>query len=569
MLKNVYLKNLAIIREAEIDFEPCLNIMTGETGSGKSIIINSINIALGDKASKGIIRSGCDFGLIELTFVTDDPDILGILDNLGISRDGKSITVSRKITADSSISKINGETTTLAGIRSLTSHLIDIHGQHDHQSLLNSARHVDILDEFGADTIDEPKSRFRKCLEEYRSLKKEYAGYNLDQASLAAKISLLEHEKGEIERAELTEGEDTSLEDEFRKLSAWEKLSGFVAGAYDALTDEANGAAGSLAKALSELSFAASLAPEDKRLATLKSTLTDIDSVTKDLNRDIAEYIEDNSLDRMRLEEIGNRLNLINRLKSKFGNTIEAIHEYYTDVAKKLDGYSDYFSKKSEIESLLARGRGELNHLAGELSDARKAAAERLAPMIISNLKDLNFLNVGFSIEFGKTGRITENGFDRVEFLISTNEGERLAPLAKIASGGELSRIMLAIKSSVSEKDAIPTLVFDEIDTGISGRTAQMVAKKLNALCRNHQIICITHLPQIAAMADTHFRIHKEAAEGTTISGIEKLGKQEELTELAKLLSGREITTATIENARELKEQAAQIKREEHNKPGM
>ncbi len=552
MLKNVHIKNLALIDEADINYEKGLNIMTGETGSGKSIIISSVNIALGDKANKSMIRRGCDHGLIELTFATDSSNVHSLLGELGIEDDGSTVTITRKITKDSSFNKVNGETITLANLKRITSLLVDIHGQHDHQSLLDQSNHISILDQFGHSAISGPKQDFRRRYDEYRSLKSEFSSFSMDEETLSKKIAFLEFEHKEIEDAALIPGEDEKLRAELKALETLEKESAALRSVLALLNDDERGVTAKIAQASSNIAGAASANPENAELKAFKDTITDIESITGDFGRALEKYVSEHGFDKERYDKVLKRLSLIDRLESKYGNSVEEVLKYYQNVQDEMAKLTDFRKNRAAISSRLAFLRGELNRAAGDLSNARKECAKTLEAAISDNLKDLNFLNVDFRIDIQKADRISGNGFDRVEFLISLNPGESVKPLTSVASGGELSRIMLAIKSSIAENDAIPTLIFDEIDTGISGRTAQMVAAKLRSLSSSHQIISITHLPQIAAMADTHFMIHKEVEDGTTISGIEKLDKDQRVIEIAKLLSGEEITTASLENARVL-----------------
>jgi len=526
--------------------------MTGETGSGKSIIISSVNIALGDKANKSMIRRGCDFGLIELTFAAKNSNVHDLLSELGIEDDGSTITITRKITKDSSFNKINGETVTLANLKKITSQLVDIHGQHDHQSLLDQANHIAILDQFGHSSVSGPKQEFKRLYDQYKSLKNEFSSFSMDDDALSKKISFLEFEHKEIEDAALMPDEDEKLRSELKALEIREKESAALRSVLALLNDEDRGVAAKIAQASADIAGAASADPGNEQLKAFKGTITDIESITVDFGRSLERYVSEHEFDKERYSTVQKRLALIDRLESKYGNSVRDVLEYDQNVQDEIKKYTDFRKNRETISSRLATMRSDLNRAAGSLSEARQECAKVLGSAISDNLKDLNFLNVDFRIDIKKADRISSNGFDRVEFLISLNPGESLKPLTSVASGGELSRIMLAIKSSIAANDAIPTLIFDEIDTGISGKTAQMVAAKLRSLSSSHQIISITHLPQIAAMADTHFMIHKEVEDGTTISGIEKLDSEQRVIEIAKLLSGEEITTASLENARVL-----------------
>lgn len=550
MLTNVHIKNLALIEEAEIDFQRGLNIMTGETGAGKSIIIGAINLALGEKANKSMIRTGSASALVELGFRSSDPNVFAILDNLGIDRDGENITITRKISQESSVSKINGESVTLANLKRVTSLLVDIHGQHDHQSLLNPARHMEILDDFAGAPVKSVKAELSSALSSYRRLREEFKKYDLDQEALARELSLAEYEAGEIESAELVPGEDGQLQAAYAAMSKAEKTSDILNKILYSFSDEAAGISNTVSLLSKDMEDAFSIDPD---LWELKSSLTDIDSIIKDFSRDLSRYVNENSFDREAFHNITERLNLINRLKNKYGSTIEDILSYGENCRKRLDEAASFEENKERLHSELNAAKSRINALAKELSDRRKAAAARLTPLITDNLKDLNFLNVHFEINFTLSEKISASGFDRVRFLISLNPGEPLKPLDSVASGGELSRIMLALKSALAENDRIETLIFDEIDTGISGNTAAKVSDKLRSLSQGHQIICITHLPQIAARADHHFLIEKAVSEGSTITGIRPLGPDESIGELAKMISGTDVTPAALEHAKELK----------------
>ncbi len=553
MLKNVHLKNLALIKEAEIDFNQGLNCLTGETGSGKSIIIGSLNIALGAKANKTMIRSGADYGLVELQFVDPDEKVKAALSELDIPLEEDQIIITRKITPDSSISKINGETVTLSNLRKVTTLLVDVHGQHEHQSLLDPAKHLDIVDAFAADNIGEIRKKIREEFDHYRAMRKEYASFNMDEETLQREIELLQHELNEINTASASEGEDEQLETEYKRLSSSEQILKAVSRSLNDIDAEEGGVQSLIQDAMKHLE---EVLPYDDSLNEMKSMMTDIDSIAKDLSGTLSHYLDRNQFDGERYGEIRARLDVINHLKSRYGNSITEINAHAEQVSQQLEKYKNYSQNRDELAQQLKSSAKTLNILSAELSSVRKEAAQKLEPLIIANLKDLNFADVRFSIDFQKTEKITVNGFDKVEFLLSANPGEPLAPLVKVASGGELSRIMLAIKASAAGEDRIPTLIFDEIDTGISGFTAQKVAEKMHLLSRSHQILCITHLPQITAMADHHYQIHKSVEDGSTISGIEALGEEESVYEIARMVGGAEITEAALSNARELKAQA-------------
>lgn len=550
MLKNIHLKNLALIEEADIDLKEGLNIMTGETGSGKSIIIGSVNIALGEKANKQMIRRGSSFGLIELLFTSSNPEVFKAIDRLGIERDSENILITRKITPDSSVSKINGETVTLSNLKKVTSLLVDVHGQHDHESLLNPAKHVQILDDFGKNDIKAIKNSLAEELASYKELREKFKAFDMDEEALEREVSLLEYEADEIENAALGPEEDKKLEEEYKALekarSSWQSLS-LLRYIFD---DEANGLVQKSSEAMKEINEASKA---DSSLLSYKNSLADIDSLIKDFSRDLNHRMEENGFDEQRFMEVSERLDQINRLKNKYGNTLEEIESHRQKCRRRLKQLESFSSEKENLSEEMQASKARINSIARDLSSARKKTASVLEPLIIENLKDLNFLSVEFKIDFKNAGRISKEGFDQVEFMISLNPGEPLKPLSEVASGGELSRIMLSLKSSLAQNDHIETLIFDEIDSGISGKTAARVADKMKALSRSHQIICITHLPQIAAKADSHYLIEKETNGENTISGIRLLSEEESEKELARMISADEVTQSAIDQARELK----------------
>lgn len=560
MLKNVHLNNLALIREADIDFTPGLNILTGETGAGKSIIIGSINIALGDKASKSFIRTGSSQGLVELLFTSEDPRIRDLLQSMDIPMEDDTILISRRITPEGSVSRINGVTVTLNRLRSVTSLLVDIHGQHDHQKLLQSAGHLDMLDEFGKETIGPVKEAFREGYTAYRALRNELRQFSEDPEQLAREIALSEYECGEIEEAALKPHEDERLEEEYRRLSHAREITQGLVKISALLCENADSASVKISDALRECTHLEALDPD---LHSFTGTLLDLESITRDLGHDLSRYIDDHGFDEARCEEIRNRLDRINHLKSKYGSTIEAVSNYYERTRARLKKLQEYSAGRDTLSARMNRIKKQVRSLADQLSAERKKTAAILQQQILNNLKDLNFEEVRFQIDFTRADKIYETGYDKVDFLISTNTGEPLKPLIKVASGGELSRVMLAIKASIADADHTGTLIFDEIDTGISGRTAQKVAEKLSFLSFGHQLICITHLPQIAAMADTHFVIEKSVADGSSISGIRRLNSPDSTLELARLISGSEITEITLQSAEEMRQAAARLKSQE------
>lgn len=552
MLQNLHVKNLALINETEVEFKGGLNILSGETGAGKSIIIGSINLALGEKVQKEMLRDNADTALVELVFYVENPATLEAVRALGIEVEDETIILSRKITAGRAIARINGEAVSASKMKEAAALLIDIHGQHEHQSLLSKRKHLEILDLFAKDLLREQKQKLSVCYREYRKLLDELEQSDSDTEERTRELSFLEYEVKEIEDANLTLGEDVELEEQFRKYSNGKKILDAIHVVQAATAEEDESASERISRAIREL---AGVSGYDKRVEELENQLTEIDNLLGDFNREVASYLSEEEFDNETYFEIEKRLDFINHLKSKYGNSIEQILESYNSKCERIAVLKDYDEYLKQLLSKINHKKQELTQLSDEVSAIRQKESAVLTNAIRQALMDLNFLDVRFTMEFRKID-FTENGTDEVEFMISTNPGEPLKPLGKVASGGELSRIMLAIKTVLAENDHIETLIFDEIDSGISGRTAQMVSEKMNELGRSHQIICITHLPQIAAMADTHFLIEKSVENDTTVSHIHELSDEESVQELARMLGGVEITDKVVENAREMKKMA-------------
>lgn len=551
MLQNLHVKNLALIDETEVEFGPGLNILSGETGAGKSIIIGSINLALGEKVQKEMLRDNGESALVELIFFVEDADTIEAIRALDIEMEDDTVILSRKITGGRAIGRINGEAVSASKMKAVASLLIDIHGQHEHQSLLSKKKHLEILDTFAKESLGDKKEKLAQCYQEYRKLKDELEHANLDGEERARELSFLEYEVKEIEDAQLTVGEDEELEAVFRKYSNGKKIMDAVGAANAATSEDDESASERIGRALRELS---SVSAYDERVKEMEDQLTEIDNLLSDFNHELASYLSDEEFDEETFYETEKRLDLVNHLKSKYGNTIADILKYGEEKAERITVLNDYDAYLAGLQKNVSEKEKQLEQLSKKVSDIRKKESKKLTESIKNALLDLNFLDVQFTMEFAETD-YTANGIDDAQFLISTNPGEPVKPLGKVASGGELSRIMLAIKT-VMASDKIGTLIFDEIDSGISGRTAQMVSEKMNVLGRSHQIICITHLPQIAAMADSHFLIEKSVENQATVSKIHKLTDEQSVEELARMLGGVEITDTVLENAREMKQMA-------------
>lgn len=550
MLVSLHVKNLALIKETEVNFKQGLNILSGETGAGKSIIIGSINLALGARADKDMIRNGAEYALIELVFQVTDKNLLSqiALLDIPVEEDGL-IIIQRKIQATRSIFKVCGETVTTKQIKDLSELLIDIHGQHEHQSLLYKKNHMTILDAFAGEELEKVKEDIKECYHTYKALQKELEELSVEDGVAAKELSLAEFEYDEIMQAQLQPGEDDELEAAFRKMSNSRQIAENVSKAYQLVCEKEQSAADLIGYGAKELQ---SVEQYDTEVRNLSEELANIDSLLGDFSRNIAEYLSSLEFDAEVFAQTEERLNLLNHLKLKYGGTIEKVQQYQDALAEKIEKLQNADAYKEKLRKELTAAEEVLRKQSQKTSKIRAKEAAKLSKDMVTALTDLNFLDVKFEIQVREKEELSSNGCDDVEFMISTNPGEPLKSLGSVASGGELSRIMLAIKTVLASRDQIPTMIFDEIDAGISGKTAWKVAEKLGVISKNHQIICITHLPQIAAMADHHFMIAKEAVNQSTQTSIYELKEKEVLQEMARLLGGEKITDTVLENAKEL-----------------
>lgn len=560
MLVSLHVKNLALIDETEVFFEDGLNILTGETGAGKSIIMGSVNLALGGKADKSLIRSGADYALAELVFQTDSSEQKKAMQEMDIplEEDGMVI-VMRKLMPERSICKINGVTVSQRQLKELASLFINIHGQHETKELLNIKKYSQILDEYCGEKVDKIKTNLKEAFFEYKKLCQELESSVADEKERARELSLISYEIEEIDNASLKEGEDVSLEEQYKKMVNGKKIAQNIAIAYDCTGYSGRNAAGdSIGRAVKELKQAACY---DESLEELVGQLEEIDNLLNDFNRSIVDYQEGLEFEPAEFEQIENRLNQYHRLKDKYGNSVEEIFAYREEQQARLEKLTDYEAYISNLEAEKQSLYDKLLKYCEEVSACRKRNGILLQKKLKKALQELNFLSVELEIKVvSQEDKITADGYDDVDFLISLNPGEPMKSISKVASGGELSRIMLALKSIMADKEKTGTLIFDEIDTGISGKTAWKVSEKMAVLGKEHQLICITHLPQIAAMADTHFMIEKREKAGRSVTEIFKLKNENVIGEIARLLSGTDVTEAVKNNAKELKELAIKTK---------
>ena len=552
MLSELHVKNFAILDEVSVEFGKGLNVLTGETGAGKSLLLGSVNAALGGKVSKDFLGSNGDYALAELLF-DNDACVRDLLEKYELP-ESDMLVISRRITdTGRSVSRINGETVNASIVKEIASRLFDVHGQHDHQTLLYPAKQLALLDRYaGAEALEEAAA-VRALARDYRAAKKELSDASEHGAARARELSMAQYEHDEIMAARLVAGEDDLLEERFRVLSNREKLTEACAEADSVLSTDATSVTTGIGRALRKLSKASSL---DPKLEAIYEDLRLAEEQVGDIAARLSDYLSEITGTEAELNEVGERLDVINRLKSKYGRTIEAILAYAEEAERTIAKLSDFDGYVAALTEKVKKSEQALRTEAAKLTAIRKKAADELSAKVRASLSELNFLNSEFTVEFRELEEPGETGAEEAEFMISANPGEPLRPLAKIASGGELSRVMLALKTASSGKDEIETVFFDEIDAGISGRTAQKVAEKLAAIAQTKQVICITHLPQIAAMADCHFEISKSAENGKTRTTLQKLTEDEVPRELARMLGGAEITDSVMANAREMRELA-------------
>ncbi|SCY51643.1 DNA repair protein RecN [Butyrivibrio sp. INlla14] len=562
MLYSLHVKNLALIKEQEIEFSKGLNILTGETGAGKSVVIGSVNLALGGKADAGLIRTGEEYALVELVFGLENEAQRKLLEAMDIQPDEDgTVVIQRKLMQGRSVSKVCGENVTARQLKDISNILINIHGQNDHQELLHKNKHLEILDEYCMDDLKNLPAQLKENLRVLEDIREKLDETSMDENSRMREQELLEFEVSEISDAELVAGEDEQLEARYHKMVNSRKISE-AAGVALSMTgsgESEESASDMIGRAVRELS---SVSSYDSELEDLLSQLSDVENLLTDFNHSLSGYISDLEFDDEEFHTVEDRLNVINHLKDKYGGSIEAVLLELSRKQERLDTLSDLDAHRNKLQAELKAQEEKVLLLCKKISDIRKKASKGLEKKLTEALIDLNFLDVRFEISIkSDENSVTSKGYDSVEFMISTNPGEDLRPLEKIASGGELSRIMLALKTVVADKDDISTLIFDEIDAGISGKTAWKVSKKLGQLSREHQIICITHLPQIAAMADEHFMIEKSLSDGRTVTNIYALSEEASIGELARLLGGDKITDAVVQNAQEMRNEALESKR--------
>lgn len=553
MLECLSVKNFALIKEANIDFKNNLNVLTGETGSGKSILIGSINLALGKRASKEQMRDENEDTVVSIAFDIKDNETLSFVKSLDVpvADDGKVI-IYRKITKDKNVTKINDEPCTLTKVKEVTEHLIDIYGQHDGEDLRKNAKHIDFLDEF----IGEDAIRFKKNINRYydelKVAEEKLNSFNLDERMRLREIDILKYEVEELTNAKLKEGEEEELADRFKIAENAKNLVVNLSNALSVLQES------NISKALKEIKDATKY---DESLSNIHSSLMDCDAIVSDSIKELDKKLGMYDIDEKEYQTMESRLDLIRGILSKYNNSVKKALEALDDKKLRLKSLEDYENEKTKAFEIVEKNKEILNAECEKLSVLRKEKAKDFIEKIVFELKDLGFLDVKFDINIERKNEVSRDGYDDVTFMISLNIGEKMRPLSDVASGGELSRIMLSIKTILSDNFGTETLIFDEIDSGISGITASKVASKLNRIAKKHQVILITHLPQIAAMADNHFVIRKAVDSDRTITKIDSLDEAGMINEIGRLISSSgELTESVMANAKELRENAQKEK---------
>ena len=546
MLERLMVKDLALIEKSEIEFGAGLNILTGETGAGKSILLGSIQLALGQKASKEMIRHGKEQALIELSFSVDEKEEkkLKTLEEDLEAEEG-SLIIRRKISEKKSDIRVNDLTLTLGKLKEISGGLLDLHGQHEHHSLLKEGAHLAILDSYMERKGDGLLSAVLASYENYREKKKALSAYSLPEEERLRELDFLNFEIEELEGAELKLGEEESLSKDYALYENMDRLKSLLLKVQESLSE--------MDFHFAELEEAVSY---DEALQNSLDSAYELEAVGEDCLRGVEHYLDHAEVDEEKFFFLGERLNSIRTVMMKYGGTEEKALNALREKEERKRFLNDYETEKEKAEKALSVAVEDLEKKAEELSAARQKVGKELEKLIRKEMEELGFLDTRFEFHFQRKKEITEKGFDEVESYVSLNPGEPLRALREVGSGGELSRIMLSIKTVLADTDDTPTLIFDEIDTGISGRTAEKVGEKLEKIAKKHQVILITHLPQIAAKADRHFLIEKKVSEGKTRTEIHALSEEESIEELARLLGGDELTEAALENARSLKKSA-------------
>ncbi|MBZ4030304.1 DNA repair protein RecN [Ligilactobacillus salivarius] len=550
MLQELSIKDFAIIDEIQISFQPKMTVLTGETGAGKSIIIDALGLLAGGRGSTEFIRKGEKKAVIQGLFTLPrEANTYNILEEYGIdSEDGQIILQRDLYRGGRNICRINGMMVNLATLRNVGETLIDIHGQNEHQELMKPENHIDLLDEYDKKT-SQLRNQYQVVYQNYRKLKLSMEKKEADEKAWAQRLDMLNFQVKEIEEAGLKINEEDELVEEKNKLDNFQAIHDALELSYQILSGEKIDVVGNLGNAMNELSDVSDLS---ENLQEINTKISDAFYSLEDAARDISDELDSMEWNGERLNEIEERLELIHQLKRKYGDTIENILHYHSRIEKELREMENAEQNSEKQERQLSEALEKVKELAIKLSKQRKKSAKKLEKMIHEQLSALYMDKAVFEVKFLNNSKLYSKGIDKVEFYIQTNPGEEMGPLAKIASGGELSRIMLALKTIFSQKMGVTSIIFDEVDTGVSGRVAQAIAEKISQISNNSQVLCITHLPQVAAIADNHYYISKSVNDGRTETSLKELDEKQKIREIARMLSGSEITELTLKHAEEL-----------------
>ena len=562
MIDHLRIENVALIDEVEVTFAPGLNVLTGETGAGKSILVDSINFLLGGKATRELVRAGADFAFVEGILECTDPFVKAGLSEFGIDTDDGQIVLSRMMQADTgkSVCKINRRTVTVGMLKEVASLLVDVHGQHEHQSLLDSNKQMRLLDQFCGSELESLKQNLADHLKKYRETDraiKNIAGIGNQRD---AQIEIWRFQLAEIEKAALKPGEEETLTGKRNRLSSLDKLEKNASGALELLYRSTNFQLCAADQVSRASAMIAEIARIDVAREPLLAQTVEASQLLQDIVAHLRDYVDELDADPNELEKIETRLDIIYRTKKKYGGDVEFVLKKQQELQQNLDNLENSDAEIARLKQVRRKIVTEITTICDQINALRTGAAAKVAAGISDVLADLGMKNAKFFIDIQRKTAFGPDGNDSVEFMIFPNPGEPEKPLKRIASGGEMSRIMLAIKTVLADADHMDTVIFDEVDTGVSGRTAQQVAEKLMGISRRRQISCITHLPQIAAMADTHFLIEKFVEGQRTVTRVFPLQNEAMTSELARLIGGAQITEATMAAAREMKTQANGLK---------
>lgn len=551
MLQELSVKNFAIISSLQLEFQMGMTVLTGETGAGKSIIIDAMGLLTGGRGSSDYIRQGANKCTLEGLFsMPKSQELKQLLEELGIETEEDSLVIQRDISASGkNVCRVNGRIVNITNLKRIGEYLVDIHGQNEHQELMQSERHIDMLDEFGGKKLLAVKEKYTRAYQEYRALEAKVRKRQKNEKEFAQRMDMLHFQSDEIASAQLVAGEEEQLLEERNKLNNFQKIADALTISYAALNGEDDSSLDKIGTSMNELASIESL---DSEYKTLSDTVQNAYYLLQEASGDLSRLIDGLELDEGRLNEVENRLELIRQMKRKYGDSIETILSYYEEITKELAEADFLEGGTGDLEALLAEKQQAAHQQALTLRKERKRLAKELEQQILTELKELYLERTEFEVRFIELEHLQENGLDGVEFYITTNPGEPLKPLVRVASGGELSRVMLAMKTIFSQTQGITSIVFDEVDTGVSGRVAQAIADKIYQISENSQVLCITHLPQVAAVADEHYFIEKEIVAGRTETSVRILSEKERVNEIARMLAGSEITKLTIEHAQEL-----------------